>query len=236
MNLQALIDGFFVVRRAQLAPTTRRNYRYCADKIIAHFGPERPIAEITAAELRQWAATLADGGLSPRSVHDNLAICSAFWVFAAAELGIPNIVRDVPRPRWRPRPVDPLTEEKVKALVGAAEWAAPWSGKQGKPTRSKRPTAARDTAIILTLVDTGLRASELCALEWCDYDHVADVHPHRFRHTFAVTFLRNGGNVFEMQRILGHEGLETVKTYLQLAQNDIATAQRKHSPADGWKL
>jgi len=66
--------------------------------------------------------------------------------------------------------------------------------------------------------------------------HVAHVHPHRFRHTFAIMFLRNGGNVFELQRILGHESLDTVRTYLALADVDIARAQRAHSPADNWRL
>ncbi len=27
---------------------------------------------------------------------------------------------------------------------------------------------------------------------------VQDCHPYRFRHTFAVNFLRNGGNAFEL--------------------------------------
>lgn len=34
----------------------------------------------------------------------------------------------------------------------------------------RRPTALRDRAIILLLLDTGLRASELCALEVVDVD------------------------------------------------------------------
>lgn len=65
---------------------------------------------------------------------------------------------------------------------------------------------------------------------------VQKVHPHRFRHTFAITFLRNGGNVLALQRLLGHERLDTVNIYVKLAQTDLATAHRSASPADTWKL
>ena len=65
---------------------------------------------------------------------------------------------------------------------------------------------------------------------------VEGVHPHRFRHTFAIEFLRNGGNVFELQQLLGHSDLETVKKYIALSQTDLETSIRKASPVDRWNI
>lgn len=65
---------------------------------------------------------------------------------------------------------------------------------------------------------------------------IKNVHPHRFRHTFAVQFLHNGGNVFELQQLLGHTNLDMVKRYVKIAQMDLEVVARKASPADNWKL
>jgi site-specific recombinase XerD len=56
-------------------------------------------------------------------------------------------------------------------------------------------------------------------------------HPHKYRHTFAVNFLRNGGNIKQLQEILGHSNLDTVNIYLQLAEVDLEQS-RTYSPVD----
>jgi len=58
------------------------------------------------------------------------------------------------------------------------------------------------------------------------------ISPHTFRHTMAVTFLRNGGDIFSLQHILGHSQLEVLRGYVNLAYSDISRAHRKNSPAD----
>lgn len=56
--------------------------------------------------------------------------------------------------------------------------------------------------------------------------------PHTFHHTFAVSFLRHGGNVFTLQQMLGHASLDQTNQYVNLAQADIENQHRQFSPAD----
>lgn len=56
--------------------------------------------------------------------------------------------------------------------------------------------------------------------------------PHTFRHTFAVAFLRNGGDVFSLQRILGHTSLVVTRMYCQLSDRDIQAQHQQCGPMD----
>ncbi len=56
--------------------------------------------------------------------------------------------------------------------------------------------------------------------------------PHTFRHTFAKSYLINGGDIFSLQKILGHSSLASVRTYLNLFGTDIKKQHQKYSPAD----
>jgi site-specific recombinase XerD len=63
------------------------------------------------------------------------------------------------------------------------------------------------------------------------------VHPHKLRHTFAISFLRAGGDVFSLQYLLGHSTLQMTQRYLQsLNANDAANAHKKFSPLDNMKI
>ena len=60
--------------------------------------------------------------------------------------------------------------------------------------------------------------------------------PHTFRHTFAKQYLMQGGDIFSLQRILGHSSLEVVRMYVNLASTDILRQHQKFSPVDNIYL
>ena len=62
------------------------------------------------------------------------------------------------------------------------------------------------------------------------------VSPHTFRHTGAVNFLRNDGDIFSLQRIMGHASLEVLRGYVNLSQCDVNTVHSKASPLDNLGL
>lgn len=58
------------------------------------------------------------------------------------------------------------------------------------------------------------------------------VSPHTLRHTFAVLYVRGGGDSFSLQEILGHLTLDMTRHYVHLARHDVADQHKKFSPMD----
>jgi integrase/recombinase XerD len=49
-----------------------------------------------------------------------------------------------------------------------------------------------------------------------------DTNPHTFRHSFAVNYLREGGNIVNLYRILGHSKIQTTMEYLKIVPTDLS--------------
>jgi site-specific recombinase XerD len=217
--------------------------------------------------------------------------CFTNWCLAENLLpGDPFDGVKIPKP---PKKVIPaFSEAQLAALLAATE--------------PQTPRGFRDYTIILTLLDTGLRISELCTLKMGDVQiedgilkvlgkgnrerqvpfgrevqkllwrylslsrpepaHPQTVNvfltmdgkplnknsfgaimhalgekaglagircsPHSLRHTAAISFLRNGGDAFSLQRLLGHSSLEMTRAYCQIADVDLTKAHRQASPVD----
>jgi integrase/recombinase XerD len=52
---------------------------------------------------------------------------------------------------------------------------------------------------------------------------------HAFRHTFAANYLRRGGSVFHLQKVLGHSSLEMTRRYANLVTADLQAIHQKVS-------
>lgn len=57
------------------------------------------------------------------------------------------------------------------------------------------------------------------------------IQPGRFRHTFAIKYLKKGGDIMTLSRIMGHSSIKTTENYLQFSSDDIVAAHEKFAPS-----
>jgi integrase/recombinase XerD len=323
MVLSKAIEGFVLSKLADgLSPNTMRIYRAALAKLVMFTG-DQEVADITTDDLRRWMVWLRNDykppehsvrrpeHLSTATVQQAWRALKSFYAWVSVEFGLPR-VDTLKQPEGESPVIVPFTETEVRAILKAAEYTVTKETPARRGYTQKRPSAARNVALVLVLVDTGLRIGEVSRLTIGDLDAeagamnvapfgsgrksrartiqlgksarralwrylagrdaergtdrsaplfttedgkpftsevlgrlvrnignragVPHAHAHRYRHTHAIEFLRNGGDVFTLQKLLGHRSLEMTKRYLDIAQTDLEAAHRRASPADHWRL
>lgn len=274
-----------------LAETSIEFYRFRLDgflRYLAEHAPEIGPAQVTASLVRDFLQAERERRSPATAKKARTCLCVFFEHLVREGLVAHNPVAKVERVKVPQKLVRPLTEEEVGRLLEA-----------GNP---RTFLGARLRALVLTLVDCGLRASEACGLDLEDADlnagllrvrqakggkerevpfgeatrqallayltrrgdlpgqaalfvthtgdrldrfdvakslrtagekaGVANVHAHRLRHSAATFFLRGGGNIFVLQRMLGHSSLTMVRRYAEVTQSDLVAQHRQASPGD----
>lgn len=324
LSIAQAIPGFIQFKGAEgLSPSTLTSYEHDLELWLEIQG-DRDLSQVSTQELREYLNYMRND-YTPRRINGNneqklssktlrniWISLSAFFTWASQEFDFPSPMKGVPAPKFTQDQVEVYTKEEIEALLKSCEYCRESQTDLRRKFTMRRPTARRDRAIILTLVDTGLRASELCSLRIGDVDiksgkvivrhgvgggskggkgrtvfmgkstrravwryladredstdseaplflrksyrpmnkdglrlviaalgkkaNVSKCHPHKFRHTFAITYLRSGGDLFTLKSFLGHSTLEMVEHYARIAKVDIEQAHRRASPADNWRL
>ena len=57
---------------------------------------------------------------------------------------------------------------------------------------------------------------------------IKKTHPHKFRRTLATTAIDKGMPIEQVQRLLGHQRIDTTMMYAQVKQNNVKIAHRKY--------
>jgi site-specific recombinase XerD len=87
----------------------------------------------------------------------------------------------------------------------------------------QRGNMAASDRIFLTREGEPLRRQQLYKLvhEWGIAAGIPAAHPHRFRHAYAIAFLRaHPGALLHLQQNLGHSSLEMTRRYARLAETE----------------
>jgi integrase len=63
---------------------------------------------------------------------------------------------------------------------------------------------------------------------------ISDFRFHDLRHTFASWYMMNGGDLYELAKILGHSNIKMTERYAKLAKTHIA--RTGNTAREMWKL
>lgn len=167
--LETWVDAFMMDRKAQnMAKGTLYYYgwrlkeflRYCETREV------KRITQIDPTLLREFLILLQDKGHNPGGVHMYYRIIKAFlrwWEFEVEPDNWKNPIRKVKAPKNPIVPLNPVNVEDVRKMIDVCP----------KDTFF----GTRDRAIMLCLLDTGMRANELCSINLEDINLITgEIH------------------------------------------------------------
>lgn len=160
MKLSTAINGYTLAMLADgMSPHTINGYQWAFNRWLNYMNdPE--LETITTQDLRRMFASLQESNLASSSIQAVWRTMRSFYNWAEQELEIKRPDKNITMPRAETRAIIPFTEDEIKKLLIACDKTV---------ANAKRALAARDKALILLLLDTGLRIGEACRLVIDDY-------------------------------------------------------------------
>ena len=198
-HLDRWLKSFLVDRKSQdLAQGTLQFYtwkltlftEFAASHNIDHVG------QLTPTHIREFLIELS-ATHNPGGVHAAFRCLRAFllWFEKEAEMDWPNPIRNVKAPRMAIAPLDPVDFKIISKLL--------------KTCDNITFHGARDYAILLFLLDTGIRASELIALDLEDVDPIG-----------GDVMIRKGKGGKPRIVLIGKRTRKAVRQYLRFRSDD----------------
>jgi integrase/recombinase XerD len=160
--------GMFMLHQeaAHHTPKTLSYYRYTLSKFLDYLsvrGIKAPEA-VKATHIRAFLAHLQKQGYADTTVHGHARAIKAFFNFLVTEEVLDaSPMRKVTMPKLEQKILPPFSGEDIEALLEACQ-------------HGKNPH--RDRAMILCLLDSGLRAAEFVAMNVGDVDKGGLVRVH----------------------------------------------------------
>lgn len=161
ISFSQAVEGFVMAAQARhLSHHTIEDYLNTYRKFDCFLEGDPPIAAIRS---RQVEAFLAAQDVSKKTVLNYHTGLSALWTWALREeLVEANIVQAVPRAKPEKKSINPYSQADVKAMLAVLKRSRAYTRPGKVESLHSLPNAERNRAVILLLLDTGIRASELC--------------------------------------------------------------------------
>jgi len=145
---------------SQKSQSAQVAYRVAIDDLLDWSEPRRRSVLEEATIVDYLSAYRQRAHPAPATYYRRFLVLRRFLRWVCRRIGALDPFRDLDPPPKPRHERDWLTHEEFKRLLDAA----------GKPERNLPGLAERDQLVLVTLVTTGLRRSELCALEWRDLE------------------------------------------------------------------